>query len=173
MNGEAERLNNLNLARLRSFVKEVSRDPSKGVEKTQLTLHWVFEEVRPQMYAEISAERYSIILEAELPSFLGGRGIRPSPAQYFLYAVAACFLSYLMAIASQRGIRFEKAIVKVDAEMNHSMLGGSGVESPVKIGLGVKLEPELPEQEALALLEDAKLRCPVFQPINLEINLLR
>ena len=77
MNGEAERLNNLNLARLRSFVKEVSRDPSKGVEKTQLTLHWVFEEVRPQMYAEISAERYSIILEAELPSFLGGRGIRP------------------------------------------------------------------------------------------------
>ena len=47
------------------------------------------------------------------------------------------------------------------------------MENPVRISLRVKLEPELPEEEALALLEDAKLKCPVFRPIGLEISLLR
>lgn len=173
MSGEAERLNNLDLARLKSFEEEVSRDPSKGVEKVNLALHWAFEKVKPQMYAEISAERYSLILESELPSSLGGRGVRPSPAQYFLHAVAACFLSYLMIIASRRGLRFEKALIEADAEIDHSALSGSEVENPVRISLRVKLEPELPEKEALALLEDAKLKCPVFRPIGLEISLLR
>jgi len=37
-----------------------------------------------------------------------------------------------MAVASRRGVGFEKAIVKVDAEMNYLMLRGFRVENPVK-----------------------------------------
>ena len=144
-----------------------------GSEKLKMKIEWNLVRNYPQMYSEVRAEKTPLILESELQTFLGGRGIRPAPMQYFFYGVAASYLSTIMLILSEKGIRVSDAKLELEAEVDYSRLAGiSENGGPIKsVVIYLQLKCDLSEEELLKLVEDAKMKCPVFSPMNLEIKL--
>ncbi|MEM2163948.1 MAG: OsmC family protein [Candidatus Bathyarchaeia archaeon] len=166
-------MNNIRLEKVKTLLQEAYTDASKTVEAVKLSLRWGFDKRGPQVYSEIQTERAVLVLESELPTFLGGQGFRPSPIQYFLYGVAASFLSSLMLIASLRGLTFEDAVIELDSNVNHSSeLGLVAHREPIKVSLRILLRPSIPEETLHQLLNEANSRCPILAPINLEINVI-
>lgn len=166
-------LNNIRLNRVRALLQESSTDASKAVETVRLSLRWIFDKRGPQVYSEIQTERAVLVLESELPTFLGGQGFRPSPIQYFLYGVAASFLSSLMLIASLRGLSFEEAAIELESSVSHlSELGLAAEREPIKASLRIRLRPSIPEEALRELLNEANSRCPILAPIDLEISVI-
>ncbi|RLE46176.1 MAG: hypothetical protein DRJ31_10325 [Candidatus Methanomethylicota archaeon] len=166
-------INNIDLRVLRESFSRIKEDSSKALEKLKIDIEWRLAKNYPQMYSEIVAEKAPLILESELQTFLGGKGIRPSPMQYFFYGVAASYLSTIMLILSERGIQVSTAKLELEAEIDYSKLAGiSDNMDPIKhVIIYLQLKCDLSEDELLKLIEDAKIRCPVFSPMNFEIKL--
>jgi len=168
-------INNINVKTLGESFRRIKENPSKALEKLKINVKWRLVKNYPQIYSEIVAEKAPLILESELQTFLGGKGIRPTPMQYFFYGVAASYLSTIMLILSEKGIHASDAKLELEAEVDYSRLAGiSENRDPIKrVLIYLQLKCDLPEEELLKLIEDAKMRCPVFSPMNLEIKLKR
>ena len=170
---DSDIVNNINVKTLKESFRKIEKDRSRALEKLKINVEWNLVKNYPQMYSEVRAEKTPLILESELQTFLGGRGIRPTPIQYFFYGVAASYLSTIMLILSEKGIHVSDAKLELEAEVDYSRLAGiSENRDPIKsVVIYLQLKCDLPEEELLKLIEDAKMRCPVFSPMNLEIKL--
>lgn len=166
-------MNNIDVKALKENIRRSNEDRSKALERVEIILEWNLKRNYPQMYSEVRTEKTCLILESELQTLLGGRGFRPTPMQYFFYGVAASYLSTVMLMLSEKGVYVSEAKLELEAEVDNSKLMGiSKNEKAIKnVLIYLQLKCNLPEEDLLKLIEDAKMRCPVFSPMSLEIKL--
>ena len=109
-------------------------------------------------------------LKLAIPREMGGPGgALSNPEQLFAAGYAACFDSALAFVAAQGKIKLSGT--RVDATV------GIGPNDAGGFGLAVKLEvtiPDLPREEARALLEKTHTVCPYSNALrgNVEIELI-
>jgi len=173
---ESDVLNNINVKVLRENIQKVNEDRSRALEKIEMTIEWNIMRNRPQICSMIRSEKTCMILESELQTLLGGSGIRPSPMQYFLFGVGASYLSTIMLVLAGKGVNVSEARLNLSAEIDNAGLMGitdeSDEEKAIKnISIHLRIKCDLPDEELLQVIEEAKNRCPVLNPINLEIKL--
>jgi uncharacterized OsmC-like protein len=178
MSHESGILNNINVNVLRENIQRINEDRSRTFEKVEMTIEWNIMRNRPQICSMIKAEKTCIMLESELQTLLGGSGIRPSPMQYFLFGVGASYLSTIMLILTNRGVSVSEAKLDLSAEIDNAGMIGVGMtngnyekQAIKNILIHLRIKCDLPDEELLQVIEEAKNRCPVLNPINLEIKL--
>lgn len=109
-------------------------------------------------------------LKLAIPREMGGPGgALSNPEQLFAAGYAACFDSALAFVAAQRKLKL--AGTRVDATV------GIGPNDAGGFGLTVKLEvtiPDLPRDEAQALLEKTHTVCPYSNALhgNVDVELI-
>ncbi|KAF7598854.1 MAG: organic hydroperoxide resistance protein [Candidatus Dactylopiibacterium carminicum] len=109
-------------------------------------------------------------LKLAIPREMGGPGgALSNPEQLFAAGYAACFDSALAFVAGQSKLRLTGT--RVDATV------GIGPNAAGGFGLAVKLEvtiPELPREQAQALLEKTHTVCPYSNALrgNVEVELV-
>jgi Ohr subfamily peroxiredoxin len=106
-------------------------------------------------------------LALSMPKELGGAGKGNNPEQLFAAGYAACFLSALKLVASQKGQAQAAAEATIKATV------GIGPRSDKGFGLEVELEASLPGVErdaALALVEEADSVCPYSHAVRGNIS---
>jgi len=102
-----------------------------------------------------------------MPKELGGAGKGNNPEQLFAAGYAACFLSALKLVASQKGQAQAAAEATIKATV------GIGPRSDKGFGLEVELEASLPgvdRDAALALVEEADSVCPYSHAVRGNIS---
>jgi len=108
-------------------------------------------------------------LQLALPKELGGGGgAKANPEQLFAAGYAACFDSALSLVGAQQKIKLNGT--RVDATV------GIGQREEGGFGLAVRLEvtiPDLPREQAQALLEAAHQVCPYSNAVrgNIDVEL--
>ncbi|WP_395944225.1 organic hydroperoxide resistance protein [Brevundimonas sp.] len=105
----------------------------------------------------------SLDLALGLPEEMGGAGKGANPEQLFAAGYAACFLSALKLVASQKG----QAQAAADATIKATV--GIGPRSDKGFGLEVELEAGLPgvaREDAVALVEEADAICPYSHAVR-------
>lgn len=109
-------------------------------------------------------------LKLAIPREMGGPGgALSNPEQLFAAGYAACFDSALAFVAAQRKIALSGTRVEATVSIGQNGAGG--------FGLAVKLEvtiPDLPRDEAQALLEKTHTVCPYSNALrgNVEVELV-
>ncbi|MFN7127620.1 MAG: organic hydroperoxide resistance protein [Brevundimonas sp.] len=102
-----------------------------------------------------------------MPKELGGAGKGNNPEQLFAAGYAACFLSALKLVASQKGQGQAVSEATIKATV------GIGPRSDKGFGLDVELEASLPgvdRDTALALVEEADSVCPYSHAVRGNIS---
>jgi osmotically inducible protein OsmC len=102
-----------------------------------------------------------------MPKELGGAGKGNNPEQLFAAGYAACFLSALKLVASQKGQGAAVAEATIKATV------GIGPRSDKGFGLDVELEASLPgvdHDAALTLVEEADSVCPYSHAVRGNIS---
>jgi len=168
-------MSNIDLTRIEKFLKRAEADPSVAEKEITLEVEWVNRKGIPQMRCYVSSgSSLGALLEAELPSDLGGKSIRPTPFQYFLYGLATSYLSIFMILASQKGISFDKVSLSLKTRMNYlRFLKLEEEGAPYEITLRIVIESEAADEELYEIMENAKKLCPAFSPINVKVFLER
>ncbi|MEM2690270.1 MAG: OsmC family protein [Nitrososphaerota archaeon] len=168
-------INNIDLAILNETRKKVESGALDKIIRMELVLDWTNARNLPPISAFIKSERSALMLESDLPTYLGGKGASLSPMQYFLYGLASTFLSTLMIALSERSITVSKARAILSADVDVSGLLGipdkEKVKNTMSITLNLELECDIEEKELPELIDLAKARCPVFWEMSLNINL--
>jgi organic hydroperoxide reductase OsmC/OhrA len=91
--------------------------------------------------------------------------------------MASCFLATLVGVASERGIRLNRAGVKAYCELDFRKPLGLG-DNPIvrSVRLDLQIEADIDRSEIVKLVEEAKERCPAIYslrtPIEPTLNLL-
>jgi len=105
-------------------------------------------------------------------------GNRPSPMQYFPFGVGASYLSTVMLILAGKGVNVSEARLNLSVEVDNTGLMGITDENDEEkaienISIHLRIKCDLTDEELLQVIEEAKNRYPVLNPINLEIELER
>jgi len=173
---EDEFVNNICVSRVEEFLKKAEAEPSMGRKELSLKVEWSQRRGRPQIRCYAPTERsVGLMLESELPIDLGGEATRPTPFQYFLFSLAASYLSIFMILASRKGIKFGKASLKIKSDIDYLRIlkVDEEVEGLGEMEMELNVESEASDEDLLKLLEEAKNRCPVFSPIKVKVVLKR
>lgn len=108
-------------------------------------------------------------LQLAIPKDLGGPGgAMPNPEQLFAAGYAACFDSALAFVGAQQKIKLDGTHVDATVGIGQREAGG--------FGLAVRLEvtiPDVPREQAQALLEAAHATCPYSNAVrgNIDVEL--
>ena len=155
------RVNNINLSKIEETIKGFEKDPSSLKRVVAVGGEWVFEEGNPQFRGEVKYEKGSETLESDLPSFMGGDGLRPSPLHYCLYGLASCFAATIASIAAEKKIKLKSLSVIAEGHYDFRKTFGVG-ESPIveEVVFRVKVEGECSEEELRGILTESEERCP-------------
>jgi Ohr subfamily peroxiredoxin len=107
-----------------------------------------------------------IDLQLALPKGLGGAGgAAANPEQLFACGYAACFDSALNFVAMQQKIKLSGTRVDATVGIGPNATGGFGLA--VKLAVTI---PDLPREQAQALLEKAHATCPYSNAIRGNVN---
>jgi len=170
------RLNNVDLEKVGKTMEEIRADPSKAIRTVQIEGYWMTEErscgpVEYQFVATCRSERGSFTLEVDSPGFMGGGGNRPGPMHYCLVGMASCFLSTLVGVASERGIKLKTAEVRASCELDFRKPLGLGDHPIVRnVRFDLRIEADLPRDGIVQLIEEAKERCPAIYSLRTPIE---
>jgi uncharacterized OsmC-like protein len=160
-------LNNIDLDRLQNTKERATISSSELVKKLSLTGEWrVNSELPPQFVSRVSYEGGSATIEAESPSFLGGRGTHPSPLQLCLAGLASCFLATFVSTCCEMGIRLRKARITAACEIDFNPVFGLR-EGPINRGVEFLVDAEA--EGAVSLEEALKAaveRCPAVYSLR-------
>jgi len=166
-------LNNLNLKQIEETIYPIDMSSRAFLQSVDMTIEWNMPRNYPQMYAEVVTEKSSMILESELQIALGGKGHRPTPIQYFLYGIGSSYLSTIIFMLTKKRVRISQAKLKLKAEIDYSgFFTRSTVEEPIKsLYLSLIIKCDIKRDELIKLIDEARSKCLVFNPIRVEINL--
>lgn len=166
------RMNNVDVASLEKFAKEMEQNPAKAKKTQVIEGEWILEEGGAQFKATISYEGGKTVLQSDQPTNLGGGGTLPGPMHYCFFGLASCYTSTFATMASMMGIKLEKLSCRVEADVNFSKVFGLS-EEPIMEGVRVTLqvksdasEEKLKEVEQLAFQ-----RCPVVFTLTTPVKL--
>jgi uncharacterized OsmC-like protein len=172
-NSDKNILNNLNLKQIKETTYAIAMNSQGFLQPIDMTIEWNMSRNYPQIYAEVVTEKSSMILESELQIALGGKGHRPTPIQYFLYGIGSSYLSTIVFMLTKKGVRISQAKLKLKAEIDYSgFLTESTVEEPIKtLYLSLIIKCDINKDELTKLIDEARSKCLVFNPIKVEISL--
>ncbi len=114
---------------------------------------------------QVKTEDGIIDLKLAMPQALGGTGGAANPEQLFACGYAACFDSALNLVASKAKVKLSGT--RIDATV------GIGPNDAGGFSLAVKLEatiPDLPREQAQALLDLAHQVCPYSNAVRGNID---
>lgn len=107
-----------------------------------------------------------IDLQLALPKGLGGAGGAASnPEQLFACGYAACFDSALNFTAMQRKIKLTGTRVDATVGIGPNDAGGFALAVTLKVAI-----PDIPREQAQALLEQAHAVCPYSNAVRSNVN---
>lgn len=107
-----------------------------------------------------------IDLQLALPKGLGGAGgAAANPEQLFACGYAACFDSALNFIAMQQKIKLTGTRVDATVGIGPNDAGGFALAVTLKVAI-----PDVPRQQAQALLEQAHAVCPYSNAVRGNVN---
>lgn len=166
-------LNNFDLGAVEKTIQMIETGSQVFPQSIDMMIEWNMHRSYTQMYAEVVAEKSALILESELQTSLGGKGHRPTPIQYFLYGIGASYLSTLMLMLSRKRIQVSQAKLRLKAEIDYSgLLTDSIIEEPIKsLHLSLAIKCDIDRSELMKIVDEAKSRCLVFNPVKVEISL--
>ena len=166
-------LNNFDLEAIEKTIQTIEASSQGFTQSIDMTIEWNVPRSYAQMNAEMMAEKSALILESELQISLGGKGHRPTPIQYFLYGIGASYLSTVILMLTRRRIQISQAKLKLKAEIDYSgLLTDSMVEEPIRsLHLSLAIKCDIDRNELMKIIDEAKSRCLVFNPVKVEINL--
>lgn len=172
-------MNRVNLEAIQKTAGTVQADPASAIRKNHLDGAWNLQGAdgeRPQFFASVAFEGGSILLESDQPTFQGGGGMRPSPIQYCLFGLAACFASSFVTAATARGVSLQSFEVAAEVEVNLSRSLGFSQDPPMKgMTLSLRVQSDATREVLEEIAEVARSRCPaVFcltNPMELQIRM--
>ncbi|MFQ5795212.1 MAG: OsmC family protein [Candidatus Bipolaricaulia bacterium] len=160
-------MNNLDREALERTTERFKADPAKARETRKVIGRWVLEQGAPQFQAEIPFETGVVSLEADQPTRRGGSGARPTPLDYWLFGLVACYTSAFVTVATLRGIKLEALSTEIEIDRNLAWVFDLAEEPLIEeIHLILRVATEasskaLKEIEALAMQ-----RCPAVYALR-------
>ena len=106
-------------------------------------------------------------LKLDKPVAMAGKGEGTNPEQLFACGYSACFGGTLDFLSQQRGKPLKVIDVTAEVDFGPRPAGGYGIGVRLQIAL-----PELTEEEALSLIEQAHRNCPYSNATrgNIEVD---
>ena len=132
----ATRLNGLDLDALNDVVREVERDPRKGMVAFHVNSVW-----RGQTKSRSTVESYTIggqevrrhfDIDVDEPHELLGQNTAPNPQEMLMTALNACIMVGYVAGAAVKGITLQSVEIETDGELD--LRGFLGIDSSVRPG---------------------------------------
>jgi uncharacterized OsmC-like protein len=132
----ATRLNGLDLDALNDVVREVERDPRKGMVSFHVRSVW-----RGQTKSRSTVESYSIggqevrrhfDIDVDEPHELLGQNTAPNPQEMLMTALNACIMVGYVAGAAVKGITLQSVEIETDGELD--LRGFLGIDPGVRPG---------------------------------------
>lgn len=152
---------NIDLDKLNMTIKEIENNPSKAKRIIKVEGDWILNEKEPQFRADIATESGTFSLEADQPSFLGGKGSRLGPMHYCVFGLAACYLATFVTLSAMQGVTLKKAKVMAESHMDLSRtLGLSNNPIIAKVKFRIIVDSSVDERKIQELSKLAEERCP-------------
>ena len=118
-----DRLNNIDLARVRETLEKAKVDRSAVRRRVSMVGSWNLGE-GPQFRVNIKFEGGEQELLIDLPTFMGGGGRAPSPLHICLAGLISCFAGTIASVAAERGVRLRRLEVGADVQYDFSKTFG-------------------------------------------------
>ena len=114
---------------------------------------------------EDESRESAFVINADQPSFLGGRNISPNPAEYYLHALDSCLTVTLVYHAAVQGIELEEIETSAEGEMNAR--GFFGISEDVhkgyeRIRVSMRVKSDADEETLTKLA----LHSPVYEMVS-------
>ncbi len=93
----------------------------------------------------------------DMPEIMGGDGAGPTPGFYARAGIAGCVSMGIKQAAIMAGVVFDTVTVDIETDFDDgaSMGLGTANAAPLETRLAIRVETDLPEPEASALIEKA------------------
>ncbi len=127
---------------------------------------WIFSE-DGQFQGKLEYPSGALTVITDQPPPMGGHGKAPNPVQYCVFAMAACYATTFMTLATQQGITVRK--LRVQAKVVANMRAILEVEEgPVNLGveLTVEVDSDAPQETLEALRAAADEKCPAAYTVR-------
>ena len=162
----AQWVNNMNVEALAKTREDVARGEFPEVKVFSEGGEWIFTD-EGQFRGTIEFPGGTLTLVSDQPPPTGGRGKAPNPIQYCAFAVAACYATTLVTIASAEGIKINSLKVRANVEVNMKAVTEIE-EGPVTKGVNLEVEisAEAPPEKLQQLKEAADQKCPAAYTIQ-------
>jgi uncharacterized OsmC-like protein len=135
-NGNIAKTNGIDLDALGTVVREIERDPAKGIVEFRVTSKW-----QGQTRSRTKVESYSIggkrvsrsfAIDIDEPLELLGQNTAPNPQEMLLSALNACITVGYVAGAAIRGITLARLEIETRGELD--LRGFLGIDASVRPG---------------------------------------
>lgn len=169
-------MNRVNMDNLNSTIEKAKKNPDVLRKVNRIEGEWLLEGEGPQFRAVIKTEKGDYTLEADQPSFLGGKGTAPGPMIYCLYGVTSCFAATFASIAAEKDVELKK--LKVIAESYVDLSRSMGLtDNPVVDQVVFKVQCETKDSADVDEIKRLAMeRCPAVycltNPIQLQVKLI-
>ncbi len=152
---------NVNVDAIEETIATIRSDAAKSKRTQKVEGTWSLTEGRPQFRAEVSFPAGTLALESDQPPFQGGAGTRPSPMQYALFGLAACFTTTFVSVAAMEGLPLEEVRTTAEFDMDLSKTLGLA-DLPIIEGVRVTIEvrSSAPRDAIESVARLAEERCP-------------
>lgn len=169
------RMNNIDLEKASAFIEEVRKDRNKAIKIKRVVGNWNFDEKNPRFSSTLEHAAGTSVIEADVPPFMGGSGLKPDPVQYCLFGLAACYAQTFASIAAEKGIELKQLSVAAENKVNLSKALGLSDEPIVeRVKLSVKVSSAAVKEKLKEVEVLARERCPgvycLTNPIPLDIE---
>jgi uncharacterized OsmC-like protein len=128
-----DKLNGIDTQSLKQVMGQISKDPSLGKVKFQVTTTWkgtTKSETVIEGY-EISGEKVRRIhtLVIDEPKELMGEDIAANPQEYLMGAMNACIMNTYVIAAAMKGIKLESVVIETEGELD--LRGFLGIDKDI------------------------------------------
>jgi len=131
-----EKLNGIDTQTLKQVMAQISKDPSLGKVKFQVTTNWkgvTKSETVIEGY-EISGQKVKRIhtFVIDEPKELLGEDTSANPQEYLMGAMNACIMNTYVIAAAMKGVKLESVVIETEGELD--LRGFLGIDKDVIAG---------------------------------------
>lgn len=123
-------------------------------------------ELKDNFEIELNARHHKLTIDQPEPA---GKGLGPTPLEYFLFSLAGCIITIGKIVARQQGIELRGLKVKVDGDLDTDVLNGK--RKDIRAGYSrltahIEIDANLTQEEKEAFIKEVDSRCPISDNIE-------
>jgi uncharacterized OsmC-like protein len=164
-------LNGVDTPALFATINAVKEQPELAKFTFRASNRWLsgtHSRARGEMFSGAGADHLHetpVVLEADHPKVLVGRGQGPTPIEFLLYGLAACLTAGIANVAAARGVKLTE--VESTVEGNIDLLGILGLSDQVRNGyqrirIAFRIKGDAPAATLQQIVEQSKARSAVY-----------